>query len=511
MKILHVAFWLCLGGGAIACGTSATTTPTEDAAVGSDAVADGADGDTTPGSDAVTTDVATADTADTVSYAYPTCAAVVDCTQAACANSTSSSCAASCISGGAPTAVGNATILLNCVQTKCTDGQCKGSTDPNCMSNCSSMRCMPAILSCVDTGTTGSGACADVKPCFETCQQGKTNITTCISGCYNKLSATAKTEAQAFATCVANAPGTGDPTASCIQQTIACFLNGQTGQKGCYDSIGCLSACQTASDGFACALTCFGDMSAAGQSAYAEVSPCLGQDITATAGCEDKVVVCLAPTGTQTCAEALGCVMGCTSGGGNDPTCTFTCLHNTTSDADKLLLSKLGCQPATDPTCTTGIVDCLAPTGSAKCPAILNCAMGCSAGQGQPPDMKCLMACIQTGSTATASAAYSAIGCLGNPGTAGCPDAMVACYNPIGTGTCAQTQGCVQTCYLAGGDVNACANTCYAQASVQGFKDMETWSACQQGCNATCKGDATCLSTCTTQQCHAAKKACQPT
>ncbi len=511
MKTWHVAIWLCLVSGAAACGTSATT-PSSDDAVVSDAT-DDAIADAVGDGDVLANDTLAGDApvGDTVSAKYPTCAAIVDCARAACTASNTATCTAPCLADGAASAVPAATALLACVQTRCIAGQCQGSTDANCLTDCTSLRCMPQIFTCVDDGTSGAKGCADIKPCFDTCNQQKAGNFACLQACYESISADAKAKAKPFADCVANAPGTGDPTAGCLKETVGCFLDGKTGQKGCADSMSCLSACSTAADGFACGLDCIGSMTLAAQNAYIDVAPCLGKDITATAGCEDKLIVCLAPTGTQTCAESLGCVMGCTSNGQNDPTCTFGCLHSGSAATDKLLLSKLGCQPTSDPTCTDSIVQCLAPSGSAGCPAIVNCAMGCSTGQGQPPDAKCLMACVQTGTQATATTAYQIFGCLGSPTAPGCLDTFVSCYKPSGTHNCTQTIGCTQTCYQAGGDVNSCENTCYTQASVQGFKDMETWSACQQGCNTSCKGDATCLSTCTGQQCPAAKTACQPT
>ena len=506
MKSVHLASVLGLCILVAACGNS-TTTSTDDALSGTDDVAGDATGSDTLGNDGTDND---APLPDTLSYKYPTCAAVADCAQAACAGSSSASCASECLANGAPSALPGATALLTCVQTQCVEGQCKSGGNASCLQDCTSLRCMPKIFDCIEDGKTGTKGCADVKTCFDTCNASKTNVVSCLQTCYGSISAAGKAKAKPFATCVASAPAGSDPTASCMKETFGCFLDGKTGAKGCFDSIGCLTACGTSTDQFSCALGCFGDMTQAAQTAYLDVTPCLGKDITATAGCEDKLVVCLAPTGTQTCAESLGCAMGCNnSQGDNDPSCMFTCLHNTTAAADKLLLEHLGCNSA-DPTCTAGIIQCLAPSGTSSCPVIIACAMGCSTGQGQPPDMKCLLACIQKGSTATATTAYATLNCMGKTAT-GCADTTLACYNPSGTASCNQTLSCVQSCYAAGGDVTTCQNGCFANASVQGFKDFEAWSSCQQTCSSQCKNDPTCTNSCMSTQCPAAKSTCQPT
>ncbi len=511
MKTMRVVFWLSLCTWSAACGNSTTATSTDDAVVGDqDATGSDALGNDTAGSDVQSGDTIGGDgtPTDTMSYKYNTCAAITDCAQAACANSTASSCASECIAGGAPAALPTATALLTCVQAQCVEGQCKGSTDTGCMADCTSLRCMPKIFDCIEDGKTGTGGCGDVKTCFDTCNAGKTNVMSCLQTCYEKISAAGKAAAKPFADCMATAPNNGDPTAACMKETFGCFVDGKTGPKGCYDSMGCLSACSQATDQFGCAIACFGQMTQAGQNAYVDVAPCLGKDITATAGCEDKLVVCLAPTGTQTCEEALVCVMGC-GNGGNDPTCMFSCLHNTTSDADKFLFSKIGCDQS-DPACSASMIQCIAPNGTATCPAVIGCAMGCSGGPGQSPDIKCVMACVKKGSTATATTAYAMLNCMGKSAP-GCVDTAVACYNPSGTKDCAQTTTCVQNCYQTGGDVGTCQNGCYSAASVQGFKDFEAWSTCHQACDSTCKSDQACINTCTTNQCPAAKTACTPT
>ena len=506
MKVLRVAFCVCLCAWTAACGSSASTNPSDDATAD---VPDAAIGDTA-GGDAP--DATGYELSDTASYLYPTCAAIADCAQLACANSTSASCAANCLAGGAPAALPAATAMLTCVQAKCVDGQCKGATDPKCLSDCSSLRCMPKIFDCIEDGKSGSGTCSDVKTCFDTCNAGKTGVMSCMQACYEKVSAAAKAQAKPFADCLAAAPGSGDPTAACGKEAMGCFLAGKTGTKGCYDSLGCLGACDKSSDPFSCGLACLGEMSQAGQDAYTAVAPCLGQDITATAGCEDKLVVCLAPTGTQTCAEALGCVMGCGGGGGgnNDPTCTFTCLHNTTAAADKLLFSNIGCDQG-NPSCAAGIVQCLAPSGTTSCPDIIGCVMGCSSGPGQPPDIKCMLSCIKKGSLASATAAYGELNCMGKADPA-CLDKGVACFNPTGTNNCAMIGPCVQGCYAAGGDIAGCQNGCYGKASVQGFKDFQQWNACQQSCAGPCKpGDQICVNNCASTQCPTVMSACNPT
>jgi hypothetical protein len=491
-----------------ACGSTTNESATNDVATSDDAAADTTDSDIANGSDTLSGDIPLTDT---TSYKYGTCAAVTDCAQAACANSKDSACAKDCLAGANPAAAPTATALLSCIQTKCMAGECKNSTDPKCVSSCATLRCMPAIFECIEDGKSGSGSCGDIKGCFDTCNASGTNVMGCLQTCYGKVSADAKAKGKVFATCVANAPAGSDPTAACLKETIGCFVDGKTGTKGCYESMPCLSACGQSADPFNCALKCIGEMTKPAQDAYAEVSPCLGQDVTPAAGCDDKLVVCLAPTGTQTCEEALGCVMGCDKqGGGNDdPTCVFSCLHNTTAAADKLLLTKLGCNPA-DPGCSEGIISCIAPSGSATCPAVISCATGCSLVQGQSPDMACIFGCIKKGSTATANAAYGVLNCMGKPDNAGCVDQEVACYQPSGTSNCPQVTTCVQTCYANGGDVGTCQTGCYSAASVSGFKDFLAWSTCQQGCSASCKNDQTCTNSCTDTQCPVAKSACTP-
>ncbi len=520
MKTLRVVLVAMACSSAIACGSSSTATTTGDVATtGDDTAADAVAGDTLAdtdaagGGDALSGETIGDDAGltDTPTAKYPTCAAITDCAQAACANSTDSSCASACLADGAPSALPAATALLTCIQTKCITGECKNSTDPKCLGNCSSIRCMPDVFACIEDGKTGTGACGDIKTCFDNCNAKYTNVMSCMQTCYEAISADGKSKGKAFGTCTSKAPAGADPTAQCMKETIGCFVDGKSGTKSCTDSIACLAKCDSEPDGFGCAIGVFSEMSKAAQDAYVDAAPCFGQDVTATAGCVDKVVVCLAPSGTETCGDALSCVMGCNGNGSgdNNPSCTFNCLHNTTPDSAKLLIAKLGCNPS-DATCAASLVQCIAPTGDATCPAVMSCASGCGGGPGQPPDMKCVLGCVKKGSNASATSAFSAMSCQNNQ-NASCTDTLVSCYNPSGTDNCAQLTQCVQGCYSAGGDVAGCQATCYGSASVQAFKDFLALTACQQGCSKTCNNDQTCTQTCTEKQCKSAQSACQPT
>ena len=489
-----------------------------DAAAGGEGVADGlttdtvaADGVAADGSDGALTDGTGAD----ASGKLTSCAAIVDCAAAACAGSTAPTCASACLASGATDVLPAATGLLTCVQKKCMEGECKGKTDPKCMTDCSSLRCMPQVFACIEDGKTGSGTCADVKPCFDTCNAAKSGTFACLEGCYGKVSADGKAKAKPFAECTAKAPPGGDPASGCMPEIFGCFLDGKSGDKGCYDSFACLGACEKLpGDPFDCALGCLGKMSKPAQAAYLDVAPCLGKDVTMTAACEDKLVVCLAPTGTQTCDEALGCVFGCSNGGGggggggdnNDPSCIFSCLHNTTAAADKLLMSKLGCQPK-DPGCAEGLVSCIAPTGGANCGSVISCAMACGGGKDQPPDLKCTFACIKTGTQQSATMAFNVMNCMGKKDPA-CTDQMVACYNPTGSDDCIKVGACAQACAFAGKNVGTCQQACYEKASVKGFKDFQDWMVCNDVCSKNCVGDQTCKNKCLSAQCPATLAVC---
>lgn len=440
---------------------------------------------------------------------YPTCAQVIDCVEAKCTASPTPDCQSSCLSGGDAGAATKAQALLTCAQSKCALGQCKGRVTAECMKECTSGACLPEVLTCVDGPTTGNQPCGSLKACFDKCTGPGGFV--CEAGCMAAITTEAKKQAFDFATCLAGPAAQGNLLGGCLPQITACFDNEKKGQKACFEALDSLGGCGDGSDGFQCIVDLLKTLTPAAQTALGDLLPCLGQDITPTAACTDKTMACIAPTGADSCDKSLLCAMGCAKkSGGADPGpgCVYACLHTGTIAGGKTLLSFLGCDPAKDPACADGLLQCVAPSGSDTCAGVLACASACPK-VGSEPDTACTIGCVQAGSLAGAKTALTAISCSGKTDGA-CKDIQQTCYAPSGTKNCLQLGACIQTCG-ASPTPGKCQAACYADASVAAFQDFSAWTQCYSTCAKSCGADDACKKTCLPATCPQAYAACTST
>lgn len=382
--------------------------------------------DTTPGPDAAVPDTAGADAngldsagidgaaGDVASAKYPTCVAVTDCVIDACTPTPTADCQSGCLGGGSQDALEKALPLLTCIQGKCQDVQCKNSTDPKCVSNCIGATCTPELIGCVDNGQSGTDACGDALGCFDACGQGS-NYFSCMGTCYAKLSSTGKTALSLMTACMGKAAQAGkDPNQACIGEMMGCLTGGKSGTKECFEVFSCQDKCP-GGDNTPCIAACLSEVSAAGQKAFIDVLPCVGDSAKmAEPDCVKKLTACINPSGQKTCAQTLSCETACQAeAGGKDATaCNFACAHDATPAAAEALNKVAVCgiadkTPAQAQACADAMIGCANPSGTDACPAIMTCAQACGANSSQD----CVFGCLAKGSVAGATAFGKLMSC----------------------------------------------------------------------------------------------------
>ena len=452
----HFSWVLATLGLLAACSSTptASSAPSPTADVAADTLtADGAGlndtplSDTAPGPDAAVPDTNGTDTAvadapptDVPSAKYPTCVAVSDCVVAACSPTPTSDCQSGCLGGGSQDALEKALPLLTCIQGKCQDVQCKNSSDPTCVSNCIGASCTPELIGCIDDGKSGTALCGDAMACFDACGQNS-GYFACMSQCYGKLSTAGKASLTLMTSCMGKAAQAGkDPNQACIGELMSCMTGGKTGTKECYELFSCQDKCP-GDNNTPCIAACLSEVSAAGQKAFIDVLPCVGDAAKmAEPDCVKKLNACINPSGQKTCAQTLSCENACqASAGGKDASaCSFACLHDATPAAAEALGKITPCgiadkTPAQAQACTDAMIGCANPSGTDTCPQITTCTQAC----GPSSSQDCMFACIAKGSVAGAASFGKFINCKGSC-DAQCKNSTDAqCGGKCLTSTCA--------------------------------------------------------------------------
>jgi len=425
--------------------------------------------------------------ADAAKPKFETCMQTAQCFADKC-NPPTAGCDAACTPDSSPAALAGALPMLSCYQTKCLAGLCKDSKDPGCGDQCFKSACLPELFACLDDGKPGIKPCETTKSCFDTCKLGKPDTFACLSTCFNTLDAGAKVAAKTMAACFAKNPGP-DPTKSCIAETIGCFVGDKSGNEPCFTVFQCSDACKKAAKGddFTCSIGCLGKVSKAGQKAFTDMVPCLGNEKDPV--CAAKFLACADPVGTADCLGGLGLIDKCqkASGGGDNPQCIFEAVHAMTKEAAMTLMEVSPCLDQNDPAsaqkCMPLLLKCVNPNGTSDCGAVATCMQTCPKDTGT-----CMFGCLKQGSKDAASAAWAAAMCssAAPPGdVTKCATEIGGCYgDPKGTGTCAAVLGCAAACGPNGGP--NCLATCLKggtpQVAIQVLKAAQCFGKTDPAC-----------------------------
>lgn len=457
---------------------------------GSGADTAGADGQLSDLGDGAAGDGAAGDAAADGSGAkYPTCVDVGQCVSLSCGNTPTVGCEKPCLAGASEAALQLAVPLLGCYQGNCLEGQCKGSKDGGCVDNCMKSACLPELLTCLDSGATGTKACATVSTCFDACSLGDKNGFACLATCYNGMDAKGKAAAKAIGACFAKAPQGQDPSKFCAKEMVDCIVGDASGPKECFEIFPCMETCKdTGGDDFQCTMQCLGQVTKPGQAAFLNMIDCLGGS-SITPQCQDKFLACINPTGSGDCYGGITCIGACekASGGKKDsPDCLFKCAHAMSKPAATEFLAASQCfggggTPEQQQVCTGKLVKCIGATGTATCADTIGCVQACPKDDGP-----CMYGCIKKASSATATEAWSVIQCGSGGDTSKCLPIIGACYGK-GTQTCAQVLSCAAACNGKPECANACLGKGTVSSATQAFKALQ----CFGKNDPTCIGDVT--------------------
>ncbi len=495
---------------------AAATSASKDASATDASVAtDGATTDTTTGGDGTVTDTVGGDTAggdtaggdsattDATKAKFETCAQAAQCIADKC-NPPTAGCDAPCTPESSVPALAGALPLLNCYQTKCLAGMCKDNKDPKCGDACFKAACLPELFTCLDDGKAGTKGCDTAKTCFDTCKLGLPDTFSCLSKCYNELDATAKTAAKTMGACFAKNPSP-DPTKACVTETIGCFVGDKAGSQPCFTVFTCAEACKKAGKGddFTCSIGCLSLVTKAGQKAFTDVIPCLGND--KDPACPAKFLNCADPVGTADCLGGIGLMDKCqkASGGGDNPQCMFEALHGMTKEAAQTLMELTPCFGSTDPAmvqkCNPLFLKCVNPNGSSDCTAVATCMQKCPKDDGN-----CMFGCLKQGTKEAAAAAWAAANCSASapPGdTTKCTAEIGMCYgDPKGTASCAGVLACAAGCGPTGGPdcFGNCLKTGKPQTAAMAFSAAQCFGKTDPNCTPNL---VTCLDPLGTKKC----------
>lgn len=407
---MKVAFFLvcslALASQLSACGskTAGTTTP-----VAEDDVDEGTTDDAFV-HDTKTTD---AKTADLPPPNLKTCAGVSDCVAAACATQTPD-CEKACLGKASPSILPKAQAVFTCARDKCRSAVCKDATDPACVATCTGNLCMDEVAACVDAGVYGADSCGDLEKCIEGCGAASDGYFTCMAECYASRSQDAAARFDAAVACSKRAASSGQPEEqACKTEFEACIgptARTPPGTSTCYQGLGCASKCQ-GPDAQTCATKCVADMTAAAQTTFGSLQPCLGKaDMMTNAACIKALLACVAPSGKATCSQTMACQNNCEQGTDG---CVESCLHDASAASAAAWFKILPCvggTPAGTPpsvaTCSDALVACAAPSGTDTCVQVVACMQACPAGA-----MNCRIACIGKGSAATGATISTLLSC----------------------------------------------------------------------------------------------------
>ncbi len=315
--------------------------PATDAGGADAAAPDGATSDATP-SDTAPVDGAAADSGDagavdSAASKYPLCSKLLTCVGVACSSAAGIDCAQPCLSGASPAAAAAIQPFLQCADQYCAKGLCAGVSDANCLLNCAWQKCISAAMACGGDGKKGEASCASAFGCMEGC---KDKGGTCIFDCYSAMSSAAQAQFDALGGCSAAAGGK-DPFAACPNQALTCLAGGKTGSDDCWKLASCSSACEKLSDGAKslCIGDCWSKATKEAQAQWIAVIQCGDQ---ASSACYSPLVQCIAPSGTKTCLDTLGCWETCDKGGSGDA-CGLQCLHDASPSEGAKVVALMQC------------------------------------------------------------------------------------------------------------------------------------------------------------------------
>lgn len=494
------------GSGAAAKDAVGSSDATSDLSATGDTVAadqSGSGADTTA-ADSATADAPVSDLGDVSTDAaagkYLTCVDVGQCVALSCAATAAAGCEKPCLAGATESALQTVVPLLGCSQGKCLEGQCKGSKDPDCVDGCMKSACLPELLACLDTQTTGTKTCATVSACFDSCNVGEKGGFACLASCYNGMDAKGKAAAKAIGACFAKAPAGQDPTKSCGPELVTCMVGDSSGPKECFEIFPCMEACKsTKVDDFQCTMQCLAKTTKPGQAAFLDMVDCLG-DKGISPQCQGKFLTCINPTGSGDCYGGLGCVAQCQQapGGSKDgPDCLFQCAHAMTKTAAAQFLEASQCfggggTPEQQQACSGKLVQCIGASGTASCANTIGCVQACPKDNGT-----CMYGCLKKGSSASATEAWSLLQCSGGSDPGKCLPLVGSCYGK-GTSTCAQVLSCAAACNGKPECGSACLGQGSSAAAMQGYLALQ----CFGKNDPACLGDVTtCIGPVGTKSC----------
>lgn len=354
-----------VGGDVAIDGSTGADILTADSATGDSAAADAAaadlsGADVTSGTDATTADAAAK---------YPKCSQLLTCVGVACSSAAGIDCAQPCLSGASASSAAALQPFLNCTDQYCAKGLCAGLNDPKCLLSCAWQKCLGAAMACGGDGKTGEASCTSAFGCMEGC---KDKGGTCIFDCYAALSAPAQAQFDALGACSAAAGGK-DAFSACPNQALTCLASGKTGTQDCWKLASCASGCDKLADS-AKSLCISGCWSSATKEAQAQWIALLQCGDQAGSACYLPLVTCVAPSGSKTCLDTLGCWEACDKGTGGDG-CGMQCLHDASPSEGKKVIALMQCMADKCGFCK-GAKDCEDKCLQEQCKSALN---GCLA------------------------------------------------------------------------------------------------------------------------------------
>ena len=305
---------------------------------------------------------------DAAAAKYPKCSQLLTCVGVACNSSSGIDCAQPCMSGASATSAAAIQPFLQCADQYCAKGLCAGLNDPKCLLSCAWQKCMASAMACGGDGKTGQATCTSAFGCMEGC---KDKGGTCIFDCYAALSAAAQAQFDALGACAAAAGGK-DAFSACPNQALTCVAGGKTGTDDCWKLSSCSTDCDKLSEGAKamCIGDCWGKATKAAQAQWIAVVQCGDQSGGA---CLTPLVTCIAPSGTKTCLDTLGCWEACDKAQKGDA-CGFQCLRDATPNEGKKVIALMQCMADKCAACK-GAKDCENKCLNDQCKPILNACL----------------------------------------------------------------------------------------------------------------------------------------
>ena len=328
---------------------------------------------------------------DTVSTKPADCGSAASCI-ANCKEGGPAGCVAGCILDTPASTSTELKALLSCVDTTCKAAVCKVG-DSACLDDCVDTYCLPELLGCLENGSVGEATCAKGAACIDICND-LDNPWTCLSTCWNGMSANGKSRAAAYAGCAAAAKKAGEKVdGACLVEIATCFGDGNPGTGKCYGIFDCIGACKKAGGtDDVCGLQCVGQLDDAAKAEFKALSGCWEGEFAKTSACQQAFLTCTAPAGTLDCAGALTCAGSCMGGDESKaPGCMFSCMHQSTAAGAKAYLALFSCESSG--LCPDKLVTCANPSGSKGCSDTFGCVQACvGGGSGEP--IGCVVSCM---------------------------------------------------------------------------------------------------------------------